>query len=71
MRYIVEKGFIAVDGISLTVTDITDGVFGVSVVDYTLKNTTLGKRKAGDTVNLEADIIAKYVEKFNRARKKA
>jgi len=69
MRYIVEKGFIAVDGISLTVTDADNGSFGVSVVDYTLKNTVLGKRKFGDSVNLEADIIAKYVEKFNKGEK--
>ena len=67
MRYIVEKGFIAVDGISLTVVSIDAASFTVSVVYYTLENTTLGERKTGDTVNLEVDIIAKYVERFNRS----
>ena len=64
MKYIVEKGFIAVDGISLTVAGVGTGYFRVSVVDYTRKNTTLGTRKVGDEVNLEIDIIAKYVERF-------
>ncbi|MFH1662709.1 MAG: riboflavin synthase [Chloroflexota bacterium] len=67
MRYIVEKGFIAVDGISLTVVNIDAGSFAVSVVEYTLKNTILGYRNAGDIVNLEVDIIAKYVERFNKS----
>jgi riboflavin synthase len=66
MEYTVEKGFIAVDGVSLTVTGMSRDTFEVSVVDYTLKNTTLGSRRAGDTVNLEADIIAKYVVQLNR-----
>ena len=70
MRYIVEKGFIAIDGISLTVTDVNSSSFSVSVVDFTLKNTILGGRKTGDSVNLEADIIAKYVEKFNKSEEK-
>ncbi len=65
-RYVVEKGFIAVDGISLTVTGRGTGYFRVSVVDYTRKNTNLGDRKIGDTVNLEVDIIAKYVEQFTK-----
>jgi len=65
-RYIVEKGFMAVDGISLTVVNIDAASFTVSVVNYTLKNTVLGNRKAGDIVNLEVDIIAKYVERFNK-----
>ena len=64
MKYIVEKGFIAVDGISLTVAGAGTGYFRVSVVDYTRKNTTLGTRKVGEEVNLEIDIIAKYVERF-------
>jgi riboflavin synthase len=68
VRYVVEKGFIAVDGISLTVVAVADTSFGISVVDYTLKNTNLGSRKAGDLVNLEVDIIAKYVERFNQGR---
>ena len=66
-RYIVEKGFMAVDGISLTVVNIDAASFTVSVVNYTLKNTVLGNRKTGDIVNLEVDIIAKYVERFNKS----
>ena len=66
MHYIVEKGFIAVDGVSLTVVDVKTASFTVSVVDYTLKNTVLGYRSSGDIVNLEVDIIAKYVERFNK-----
>ncbi len=66
MRYIVEKGFIAVDGISLTVAARTSSSFQVSLVGYTRGRTTLASKKPGDTVNLEADIIAKYVEQFNR-----
>jgi len=68
MRYVVDKGFVAVDGISLTVITIDNSSFEISVVDYTWKHTTLGSRRAGDTVNLEADIIAKYVEWLGQAR---
>ena len=68
MRYIVDKGFIAIDGISLTVVTKNTGSFQVSVVDYTQKHTTLGSRQVGDLVNLEADIIAKYVEQLSQAR---
>jgi len=68
MRYVVPKGFIAVDGISLTVTGIDNNSFRVSLVDFTLKHTNLGSRKVGDQVNLEVDIIAKYVEQFLHAR---
>jgi riboflavin synthase len=64
MRYVVEKGFIAVDGVSLTVVQCNSTSFGVSIVRYTLENTTLGMRRKGDTVNLEVDIIAKYVERL-------
>ena len=63
-RYIVEKGFIAVDGISLTVTEATDSAFGAAVIPYTLEHTVLGSRRPGDRVNLEADILAKYVERL-------
>jgi riboflavin synthase len=66
MRYIVEKGFIAVDGISLTVVDKTSTSFSVSVVSFTRANTTLNNKKPGDVVNLEADIIAKYVENYSK-----
>ena len=68
MRYVVKKGFIAVDGVSLTVVDYDTGSFRVSVVDYTRKQTTLGSRQVGDLVNLEVDIIAKYVEQLTQAR---
>ena len=68
MRYVVEKGFIAVDGVSLTIAarDITS--FQVSVVDYTRRHTVLGDRRVGDVVNLEVDIIAKYAEQFIKPR---
>ncbi|UCB43669.1 MAG: riboflavin synthase [Dehalococcoidales bacterium] len=62
MRYMVEKGFIAVDGLSLTVITREAVSFSVSIVEYTRRNTTIGERRVGDPVNLEADIIAKYVE---------
>ncbi|MCD6567271.1 MAG: riboflavin synthase [Dehalococcoidia bacterium] len=65
MAYVVEKGFIGVDGASLTVAGFDGFSFTVSLVGYTLKNTTLGEKKPGDIVNLEADIIAKYVRKFS------
>jgi riboflavin synthase len=66
MRYVVEKGFIAIDGISLTVVDKDASSFQVSIVDYTFQHTNLGDKKVGDLVNLEVDIIAKYVEQFNQ-----
>lgn len=69
MHYVVEKGFIAIDGISLTVAAKDNESFQVSVVDYTRRHTTLSDRQIGDTVNLEVDIIAKYVEQFSRARR--
>ena len=61
MPYIVDKGFIAVDGVSLTIADLDSFSFTVSLVAYTLEHTTLGDRMPGDIVNLEADIIAKYI----------
>lgn len=64
LRYIVQKGSIAIDGISLTVAQVTDTSFSVSVIPHTAANTTLGTKKAGDTVNLENDCIGKYVEKL-------
>ena len=69
MRYIVEKGFIAVDGVSLTVVTKDASSFQVSVVDFTRKHTTLGSRRVGDLVNLEVDIIAKYVEQLSQPRR--
>lgn len=64
MRYIVEKGSIAIDGISLTIASLSTDSFSVSIIPHTAHVTTLGKRQIGDTVNLENDIIGKYVEKF-------
>jgi riboflavin synthase len=63
-RYVVEKGSIAVDGISLTVVAVTGDWFEVSLIPETLKRTTLGHKQPGETVNLEVDVIAKYVEKL-------
>ena len=64
MRYIIEKGSIAVDGISLTVAAITQRDFSVSVIPHTVKETVLKERREGDFVNLETDVIGKYVEKL-------
>jgi riboflavin synthase len=69
MPYIVDKGFIAIDGVSLTVTSLDSLFFTVSLVSHTLGHTTLGNKKPGDIVNLEADIIAKYLERLNERRK--
>jgi len=66
MCYLVEKGFIAVDGVSLTVVTRDTSSFQVSIVDYTRRHTTLGSRQVGDLVNLEVDIIAKYVEQLSQ-----
>jgi riboflavin synthase len=64
LRYFVEKGSIAVDGVSLTITALRDGAFEVALVPYTLEQTTLGGLEPGVEVNLEVDILAKYVEKL-------
>lgn len=64
LRYIVEKGSITIDGISLTVARVTDEDFSVSIIPHTQANTVLADRKIGDVVNLETDIIGKYVEKL-------
>ncbi len=64
LPYIVEKGSIAVDGISLTVTETDKTGFGVSLIPHTAKMTTLGYKNVGDAVNLETDILARYVEKM-------
>ena len=63
-RYLVPKGSITVDGVSLTVVDVLDSSFTVSLIPETLARTTLGHKQAGDPVNLEVDVIAKYVEKM-------
>ncbi len=64
MRYIVEKGSIAVDGISLTVAAVKPPVLEIAIIPHTFENTSLKRAAAGDTVNLEFDIIAKYVERM-------
>jgi riboflavin synthase len=63
-RYVVEKGSITIDGVSLTVSAITDDTFSVSLIPTTLEVTTLGSKAVGDPVNLEVDVIAKYVERL-------
>lgn len=67
-RYVVEKGSITVDGVSLTVVDAGDAVFSVSLIPTTLELTTLGTRRVGDVVNIEVDVIAKYVERLMQER---
>jgi riboflavin synthase len=64
LRYVVEKGSIAVDGVSLTVARVDDESFDVSLIPETLERTNLGVAEAGRTVNLEVDVVAKYVEKL-------
>lgn len=63
-RYIVEKGSIAIDGISLTINRFAGGRFYVNIIPHTIENTTLAFKKVGDTVNIETDILGKYVEKL-------
>jgi riboflavin synthase len=67
MRYVVEKGFIAVDGMSLTVIDRNELSFRLSIVEHTWNNTNLSYRKEGAIINLEVDIIAKYVEQLGKS----
>lgn len=64
LRYIIEKGSITIDGVSLTVAYVDDEVFKVSVIPHTQEETTLTKKRPGEVVNLENDMIARYVEKF-------
>lgn len=66
LRYCVEKGSIAVDGVALTITSLTGETFEVALVAHTLDVTTLGSLRPGDPVNLEADVLAKYVERLIR-----
>jgi len=68
MNYVVYKGSIAVDGISLTVAAVQSGGFRIWIVPHTYEVTALCERKVGDALNLEADLIGKYVEKFIAAR---
>lgn len=66
LRYIVEKGSIAIDGISLTMAEVGESWFSISAIPHTVAVTTLGEKRPGDTVNLENDVIGKYVEKLLR-----
>ncbi|MBV9941383.1 MAG: riboflavin synthase [Solirubrobacterales bacterium] len=68
LRYVIEKGSIALDGVSLTVTDVDSRSFTVSLIPETLQRTNLGRADTGDRVNLEVDVLAKYVEKLIEAR---
>ncbi len=67
-RYLVEKGSIAIDGISLTIASLENSVVGVTVIPHTMTHTTLGSAKPGSRVNIEADVLAKHVEKLLAAR---
>jgi riboflavin synthase len=64
LRYCVEKGSIAVEGVSLTITAVAEEAFEVALVQHTLDATTLGSLQPGDEVNLEVDVLAKYVERL-------
>ena len=68
IQYVVEKGFIAIDGISLTPIKIRDSSFTVSVIPYTMSNTILNTKNIGDYVNIEVDILAKYIESLLHTR---
>lgn len=68
MRYIIDKGSIAVDGISLTVMKAQGTQFSVSLIPHTLGHTTLGRKRVGQTVNLEVDVVGKYVERMLEAK---
>jgi riboflavin synthase len=70
-RYIVEKGSITVDGISLTIASVDDEGFEVALIPTTLERTTLGPAEVGYRVNLEVDVLAKYVEKLMRTGTRA
>jgi riboflavin synthase len=63
-KYVSKKGSVAIDGISLTVADLTQDVFSLSVIPHTLKNTTLALKKIGDFVNMECDVLARYIERI-------
>jgi riboflavin synthase len=63
-RYVVEKGSITVDGVSLTVTEVSDDAFAVGLIPTTLALTVLGRKQVGDPVNIEVDVVAKYVERL-------
>ncbi|HPD61665.1 MAG TPA: riboflavin synthase [Thermodesulfobacteriota bacterium] len=62
--YLIEKGSVSLDGISLTINKVTSNTFSVNIIPHTARITTIGRRKAGDGVNIETDLLGKYVEKF-------
>lgn len=64
-KYLIKKGFVAVDGVSLTIVDCGHDWFSIALIPHTSKHTTLGQLKVGDTTNLELDLFAKYAEKFS------
>ncbi|MCD6352846.1 MAG: riboflavin synthase, partial [Proteobacteria bacterium] len=64
VRYLVKKGSVGLDGVSLTINDIRDTTFSVAIIPHTAAITTIGKKKTGDRINIEGDIIGKYIEKF-------
>lgn len=66
MKYLIYKGSVAIDGVSLTVNEVLGSRFSVSIIPHTAAMTTLGFKKIGDTVNIEADMIGKYVERFTK-----
>ncbi|MEC4668896.1 MAG: riboflavin synthase, partial [Nitrospirota bacterium] len=68
LRYCVPKGSITVDGASLTINELNDRSFSVAIIPHTAKMTTLGVKQAGEAVNLEADLIGKYVERLLQER---
>jgi riboflavin synthase len=68
MAFVVEKGSVTVDGVSLTIATVDDSSFSVALIPHTLEVTTLGLRKPGDTVNLESDVLAKYVQRLLEVR---
>jgi riboflavin synthase len=71
MRYFAQKGSVAVDGVSLTITHVEDDAFGVAIIPHTLQATTLGELGEGDAVNLEVDTVARYVERMMSLQPKA
>lgn len=67
-RYIARKGSVCIDGVSLTVNEVEGATFGVNIIPHTLSHTTLGARKTGDPVNLEVDLVARYLERLLEGR---
>ena len=67
--YIASKGSVALDGISLTVNEVEEKLFGINIIPHTLTHTTLGAKKPGDRVNLEIDVVARYVARLMEFRR--